>query len=114
MDLANVSLGETFSLGPHNLFSKTAGLLGNIGVKSPITSFVYGRYSSIALVLFPRGPFFGIVQISIFIPTRARGRPNEKDVINWESGVGVGGILIINGKTCGYYSMRINDKIPHG
>ena len=33
-----------------------------------------------------------------------------KDVISWESVVGLGRVLIINGETCGYIPIEINDK----
>lgn len=50
--------------------------------------------------------------IEIYTDARARD-PLETDVINGESGVGIRGILVINGKLCEYDPMGTDDAIAH-
>ena len=41
-----------------------------------------------------------------------RKAPPEADVINWASGVGIGGIPVVSGEACEYPSLRFNDGPP--
>ena len=50
----------------------------------------------------------------ILIYTDARhGSPYEKGEIYWESGVGIGAILVIRCKVCAYCAMGKMGKYPH-
>ena len=54
------------------------------------------------------------VEISAFIPTLAHGLRSKRTLsIDRESGVGVGGVLDINGNVCEFLSLDITVQIPH-
>ena len=40
--------------------------------------------------------------------------PFESESINWASGIGIGGILVINGEVVEFFSLEVNTKIPLG
>ena len=52
-----------------------------------------------------------MVNIEIYNDARPLAPPG-KGVINWDSGVGICGILLINGVVCEYLALEIIDSAP--
>ena len=108
MDIANVSLVKVIP-GMSQFFSEN-NPPSKTGIKSPNTNFVFWE-------VFLRGPrflkqrSFPRIRLNIAIYTDARAMsPIETDTIDWESGVGIGGILALSGNLCEYSPLGINDK----
>ena len=112
VDFKHASLVETFPFGALFLFRKQHLFLEN-----------WQKITDYALLIceaflrrhrFPTPMSFAVDLLNIEIYTDACERsPIETDVINWEYGVGIGGILFISGKLCAYCSLEVNDEIAH-
>ena len=60
------------------------------------------------------GTFFGSrLKIEIYTDASARS-PFVEDSITWESGIGIGGVLVVSGEVIEFPSLEINAKSPIG
>ena len=51
------------------------------------------------------------INLEIYTDARAKS-PFEKEGVNWGSGIGIGGILVINGKVVEFSPLEVNKRIP--
>ena len=111
MGLADVSLDKAYRGRPLCPFSETECFSRKTGRRFPITNPGFGRSSwgihvSSHRGLFRRNP----LNIEIYTDACARS-PSERDAANWESGVGVVGILFASGIVYEFSSLGINGGI---
>ena len=57
--------------------------------------------------IFPRGR----LKIEIYTDACEKS-PFEKETINCDSGIGIGGILAISGKVVEFHTLEVNERIP--
>ena len=63
--------------------------------------------------LTPKTFLLNRLKFEIFTDACAKS-PFGSDSINWTSGIGIGGILVVGGEVVEFSSLEVNTKIPHG
>ena len=52
------------------------------------------------------------LNVEIYTDSCARS-PFESESIIWDSGIGIGGILVTNGDIVEFFALEVNERIPH-
>ena len=72
-----------------------------------------GNFLKIAEVSNP-GNFLGN-RLKVQIVTDARAMsPFESEATEWDSRIGIGGVLVVNEAVVEFLSLEVGDRIPHG
>ena len=111
MGLANVPAVKAIRCGPLRFLRKQKCVRGNWQKIIDCELKIWGLFLKYPRFITPKSFLRDRLKIQIYTDACAKP-PFEKETINWPSGVGIGGILIVEGKVIEFPSLEVNTKAP--
>ena len=106
-------MAKTFFGKPLCIFRKQKRIWGRLAKIVDYELKIWEVFLKYPRFITPKSFLGNRINLEIYTDACAKS-PFEKGAVNWTSGIGIGGILLLGGKVVEFFSLEVNKRTPHG